>query len=148
MRWTSRSASFAMLAALPAVPCVACSISVAGVPFGAYDTFSPAPTTGAAQIAIECQRGNDRPEIALGSGNSGSYAARTLSGTSDLLQYNLYTSPTYTTVWGDGSGGTATVFPTETSNKSFRATIYGRIPPRQNVRAGTYNDTIFVTIVF
>lgn len=148
MRSTSRALCFAALASFPAAPAAACGISVSGVAFGAYDTFSASPLTSAAQIQLDCPNASANPEIQLGPG-TGSYAARELSGPAGArLQYNLYTSATYLTVWGDGSGGTGTVFPPRVQGKTFRTTIYGRIPARQNVRAGSYGDTIFVTVVF
>lgn len=149
MRSTSRILRLALLAAsLCGAPAFACSISVSGVPFGAYDTLSPSAVITAAQIEIDCQKGNQQPEVALGTGAAGSYAPREMGGPPDVLQYNLFTNATYTTVWGDGRGGTSTVWPAEVRNKSFRATIYGRIPGGQNVHAGSYSDTVFITVNF
>jgi spore coat protein U-like protein len=51
------------------------------------------------------------------------------------------------TVWGDGSAGTSTV-PLRKVNRNRPATttIYGRIPPGQNVSVGAYSDSVTVTI--
>ncbi len=62
----------------------------------------------------------------------------------DYLVYQLYDNTGRTTVWGNGSGGTATI----SMNSSGTATIYGRLPAKQNVSAGAYADTILVTVSF
>jgi spore coat protein U-like protein len=65
------------------------------------------------------------------------------------LNYNLYASAAYSNIWGDGSGATSVV-----SDSKFIAvgttttdyTVYGRIPAGQDAAAGTYVDTIVVTL--
>jgi spore coat protein U-like protein len=70
----------------------------------------------------------------------------------ETLDYDLYTSVARNIVWGNGSGGTATVTLTggtvNAGNRTLTRTIYGRIPAGQAVAMGTYRDTIVVTIVF
>jgi spore coat protein U-like protein len=69
-----------------------------------------------------------------------------LSGTGDVLSYNLY-STSFSTIWGDiASNSSVTGFVNK--DKPLDVTIYGRIPPRQNVSAGSYSDIITVTIDF
>ena len=63
----------------------------------------------------------------------------------NVLEYNLYTDPSRLTVWGDDSAGTVTV--SETASTAEK-TIYGRVPGRQNVPAGTYTDVVLVTISY
>ena len=63
------------------------------------------------------------------------------SAAGDLLAYNLFRESTYATVWDL----TNTVSGTST-NRSIPIgggfTIYGRIPANQDVRAGSYYDTV------
>lgn len=66
------------------------------------------------------------------------------SGLHQLL-YNLYTNATLTTVWGDGTGQSATVGDTQSV---ANYTVCGRIPARQNAHVGVYNDTIVITLTF
>jgi spore coat protein U-like protein len=50
-------------------------------------------------------------------------------------------------VWGDGSAGTQRYFNADPpNNTNIVLTIYGRIPPLQDVSAGAYSDTITATI--
>ena len=70
---------------------------------------------------------------------------RQMASGADILEYNLYTDPSRLTVWGDDSAGTVTV--SETASTAEK-TIYGRVPGRQNVPAGTYTDVVLVTISY
>ncbi|NNC64112.1 MAG: spore coat protein U domain-containing protein [Gammaproteobacteria bacterium] len=64
--------------------------------------------------------------------------------------YNLYSNPARTLVWGDGTGGSLTVFRSKPrpGRQNFSLPVYGRIPPTQSVSPGLYSDDIIVTIVF
>ena len=90
--------------------------------------------------------------VALSQGSSGSYAARTLRrAPSSVLQYNLYTNASRTTVWGNGSGGTGTMGDSmgawfQPNSRTF--TIHGRVPAGQDPALGLHTDTITVTVTF
>ena len=67
----------------------------------------------------------------------------------DEVQYNIFTSATRASVWGDGTGGTATVpvtLPRLTPGQSGAAgaVAYGFVPPLQDVASAEYADTIAV----
>jgi spore coat protein U-like protein len=65
----------------------------------------------------------------------------------DRLNYNLFVNAGRSTVWGDGAPGTSTVFLKNVKkNHPAVATIYGRVPPGQNVSVGSYSDSLTVTI--
>jgi spore coat protein U-like protein len=50
-------------------------------------------------------------------------------------------------IWGDGTGGTSTVFLKNVKkNRPVNTTIYAIVPPQQNVSIGTYSDILTVTI--
>ena len=66
----------------------------------------------------------------------------------DRLAYNFYADPGGASVLGDGSGGTVTRSDRVLKNKPWIVTIYGRIPPGQDVAAGSYSDTLTITINF
>jgi len=115
------------------------------VDFGAYDPFSGADASGTGNIAITCSVGVPY-SISLSSG-SGTYRARSLTSGADVLYYNLYTDASRHVVWGDGAGATATVGGAGTGIATNIA-AHGRIPARQNARAGAYSDDIVVTVDF
>lgn len=54
---------------------------------------------------------------------------------------------TVSTVWGNGTGGTLR-YTSVSSNRPITLTIFGRIPPGQDISTGTYSDTIVVTVDF
>jgi spore coat protein U-like protein len=142
----------AALLLAPASAFAECTISTTSVDFGTYSTTSAAPLNGVGGVRTDC-RHNDAPSgVSISTGGSGSYAMRRMTNGSAQLQYNLFSDASRTSVWGNGSGGTVTVSPPITQSVGLRrireATIYGRIPAGQNVRAGTYTDTMFVTVSF
>ena len=125
-----------------------CSISATSVSFGSYDVFASTPTDTTGTVSFTCS-GNADVTITLSKGASSSYNPRTLNGGADTLNYNLYKDAARTTVWGDGTGSTSTHTQTNVPNNTAQnLTIYGRIPASQDVRAGTYNDSVTVTIDF
>jgi spore coat protein U-like protein len=71
--------------------------------------------------------------------------------TVNMLNYNIYTNPARTTVWGDGTGGTAIRTDSYAMGAGVIARnydVYFRIPASQSVAAGAYADTINVTLMF
>jgi spore coat protein U-like protein len=65
----------------------------------------------------------------------------------NTLNYNLFTTSSHATIWGDGTT------PTQTQSYSAGAgstafTMYGLIPTHQFVPLGLYADTIQVVVSF
>ena len=123
----------------------ACSINVTGVNFGTYDVFSNAALDSTGKINMNCPSGVGY-SISL-SGGSGNHTQRVMSNGAHALNYNLYTAANRAFVWGDATSGGASVSGSGTG-MSVNHVVYGRIPPRQNVRAGSYSDTINLIITF
>lgn len=126
----------------------ACSVNPTSVAFGVYSPFSIASTDTAGTLRVNCDTVTLGYTLLLSPGSAGSYSPRQLSGSGYTLSYNLYTDPLRTIVWGDGGGGTASVSGAFALPGAIDHAIYGRIPAQQNVGAGTYADTITVTINF
>lgn len=107
-------------------------------------------------IVLRCSKGTPytiklNAETTSGSTVTQRLMAPTTTGNPDILDYNLYTTATHTTIWGDGTSGTVTV--TGTGNgvgaaQTITHTVYGQIPAGQDVSPDTYNDTISVTVEF
>lgn len=119
--------------------------------FGAYDVFDPLARPSAATLTVWCDPGGKPPDVTIGIGpsaRSGSISTRQMqlvSGT-DRLNYNLFTDASLTSVWGDGTAGATVVLPSVNPNKNELVTIYGAIPAGQDVSAGTYSDSVLVTV--
>lgn len=140
-----------LLAVLPATDggAVQCSVTTSPINFGTYDVFSTVPADSTADITVSCS-GSTPVTVAINAGRSGSVAQRYMlngGGGADRLNYNLFTTPSMTTAWGDGTGGSKTVHLAIPSKmNSATTTIYGRIPPGQDLRVGNYSDTLTITI--
>lgn len=131
---------------------ITCSVvSVSGVSFGTYDVLSVSPVDTAGTLTFNCTSvlGSDNIVVDISAGGSSSFAARELVAGSDVLEYNLYTNAGRSTVWGDGSSGTSHYGPANPPNgTNFSLTVYGRVPAQQDVPAGSYTDTVVVTIQY
>jgi spore coat protein U-like protein len=133
--------------------CQGCTMSTTSINFGNYDVFSTTPLDAFGTITINCSRNVRRATVTLSvSSTSGSFNPRRMrrSAGSDLLDYNVYTDAARTTIFGDGSQGTSRIRPSRPPGPrvpwSANITMYGRIPPGQNVSVGAYSDTLTATV--
>jgi spore coat protein U-like protein len=146
----------ALLHAPLAAALVSCTTSASGVSFGVYNPLSAAPNVANGSLSITCSLLSGLPtnvpfSVSLSTGGSGTYAPRRLVTGSYALGYNLYSSATYTQIWGDGTGGSffgtgsmPLTLPAPT--RTVSVTMYGRIPAAQDVGPGSYADSIIVTV--
>jgi len=129
-----------------------CSVSASGVNFGTYNPLSGSPDDAAGTVTFSCNVGVGLLmswTVSLSTGSSGSYAPRRLSNGVGTLSYNLYTSAAHSSVWGDGTGVTSVVSDQVlliVGLNTFNYPVYGRIPAGQDAAAGSYTDTIVVTV--
>jgi spore coat protein U-like protein len=74
-----------------------------------------------------------------------------MAGPGANLPYQLYIDAAYTTVWGDGTGGTSTVNGTSlvpVLGGSFSFTVWSSTPALAPIPAGTFSDNIIVTVSY
>jgi len=130
----------------------ACLVTAPNLSFGPYDGLSGAPATTSANVVVTCDE-SPPPTVAIllgPSAGSGGFFPRRMrqdAGT-DFLAYNFYADPGASAVWGDGSGGTVIRSARVFKNKPWTVTIYGRVPPGQDVAVGSYSDLLTITINF
>ena len=125
-----------------------CSISTTGVNFGNYDPSAASPNDSTGSVTYRCNQKN-AITISLNSGTWGNIAQRKMRSVSgDELLYNLYKDPARTVVWGNaGSQLYSDPDPLgRGAGDAVTVSIYARILPLQDVGAGTYSDSITVTI--
>lgn len=125
--------------------------------FGAYDFQANATTpddAGPVSYTTQCTKGSSVAFSVNGGANyahtSGTRAMKS-NGTSDYLNYALYSDANHGTPWAfDSTSGAGTNGPTlnPTSNtQTLTLTIYGRIPAGQDVAvAADYTDAVTVAI--
>ena len=127
----------------------ACTISSSGVSFGVYDVFSAAPTDSTGSVVYDCDPSDKNIRITLSTGSSGTFLQRELASGSNQLAYNLFDDAALLSIWGDGTGGSNFYFiKNPHPQKPVALTIYGRIPQLQDAAAGTYSDSIIVSVDF
>jgi spore coat protein U-like protein len=128
---------------------VRCSIQSQDLNFGPYSTLDPAPNTANTHIEVTCDPPGEVFFVQLFvSDGRAEPLDRIMSRGRNDLHYNIYTDPTYRRVAGDGSNGT--VAPIRIVSGPGRATfrLYGKIPARQLVEAGQYDDRLRLTVEF
>jgi spore coat protein U-like protein len=145
-------------AAMAATANASCGIvSGTSTNFGVYDVVSTAPTDTVATITVRCENldaGNPNTSltIAIGGGSGGSVNGRRMrhtGGSTDILNYGLFRDSGRSAVWGATPNIDAmTQVVKVQNNRSAQAlfTIYGRIPPLQDVTPGDYADQVQVTL--
>lgn len=136
---------FFLLPLLAGAAQAACTVAVTPVDFGSYSPFLNAPSDSMGQVTVNCTEAQTYM-VGMNAGlhAGGAFTGRRLSNGDTYLAYQLYTDAAHTTIWGDGSGGSATV----SRASSDVIALYGRIPAHQSVSAGTFNDTILITITY
>jgi spore coat protein U-like protein len=126
-----------------------CTVSTTALAFGNVDTISGSNFDSTGSLSITCTNGTAWAASAgIGSGSGASFANRRMTAGANLLNYNIYTTAARTVVWGNGTGGTATLPGTGTGTAQS-VTVYGRVASGQtSVPAGSYVDTVAVTVTY
>jgi len=143
--------ALALLLPRAASAVMSCTIlSVPALAFGNYNVFSGAPLDTSTAIAFHCDAvGGATIVIELSRGSSLTFLPRTLKFGAFVLEYNVYRDASHTSVWGDGSSGTSSLGPLQPLNDlDDSRSVFGRIEPGQNAHAGSYTDTLIVTVIF
>ncbi|HEY0113982.1 MAG TPA: spore coat U domain-containing protein [Allosphingosinicella sp.] len=126
-----------------------CTVSTSAVAFGSVNTLDGGNVDATGGITVTCTNGTGWSASAgAGAGSGASMATRKMVSGSNLLSYTLFTDASRTAVWGDGTGSTSQITSTGTgSGQSL--TIYGRVFAGQaSVPAGSYADTVSVTVTY
>lgn len=134
----------AAFAATEPLQAARCEIFPESVSFGAYDPSESGDLDGVGNISINCDE-EVSFTISLSAGTGGSYSSRRMTSGVDQMAYNLFTSTKRIIVWGDGSERSDVV---SGRFQTAEIPVYGLIPARQNIPAGSYGDTIVVTISY
>jgi spore coat protein U-like protein len=128
--------------------------STPALAFGAYDDSSGVATNGATTVVVRCTRiggaNSANVTVQIGPGQWGGVPARQMRSGANPMNYNLYRDAARTLVWGQTAGVdalTLNVGPISNgASLDANFTIYGRIPALQNVPAGTYTDSVQLTV--
>jgi spore coat protein U-like protein len=126
-----------------------CRLIVEPIAFGNYDPLSDNNSKSldaTAALTVMCTRSTQGNVVFDSGQNTGDPSQRFLAFGSHRLSYQLFRDADRTQTWGKGAGAVSFV------SSGFRApqliTVYGRIPPGQEVAAGTYTDVLTATVDF
>lgn len=133
-----------------------CSVSSPGLAFGSYQPFIPSALTSNASVSIACTGivGGGSYSLALGPtvvGPGDRISTRYLANPSggDLMAFNVYTNATFSTIWGDSTGGSMLGGNIAAGDSNQLLTVYGRIPAGQNtLKTGSFSGTMTVTLTY
>ncbi len=123
----------------------ACSIAGSTIDFGTYSAGQQAALDADGAVSYSgCPAST--LTIALDGGSAGDVANRAMTnGSGDILNYQLYRNSARNQVWGEGAEAQQVVLLVPGAGD---VQVYGRIPGSQSVPAGTYTDTVNVTLTF
>jgi len=127
-----------------------CTVAASPMSFGAPSAIGGANVDTTSTITLQCTNGASY-DVALDLGLNAASGQRYMSNgaaTPVKIPYNVYTDSGRTTSWGNTSG-TDTVAGTAGTSGAVSLTAYGRIPSTAtSVGAGSYTDTVTVTVTF
>jgi spore coat protein U-like protein len=131
----------------------ACTVSATNLAFGNY-TPTAGAVPGTSTVTVNCTVGTTGT-VSLNQGLTGTIAQRQMSGptgTTTKLFYNLYTTNTYATIWGNTAGATQAVTGAGlAAANATTLTVYGNLPDNANNQAaavGAYTDTVTVSVAY
>ncbi len=117
-----------------------CTVQPATLNFNAYSLVQLDATTN---ISVTCTNGTPY-NITLSAGSSGSITARTMvNSAGDPLTYQIYKDSARLNVWGTAA---ADLLASTGTGAAQPHTIYGRIFGAQTATAGSYSDTVTITV--
>lgn len=125
----------------------ACAVSASNLSFGNYNPTLGAPNDNQTSLLVTCTNGSSyNVGLDAGAGTSATVAARKMMHSSNALSYTLYRDSNRTLVWGDSVG--SNTLASSGTGAAQTINIYGRIAAAQTAPAGSYSDTITVTVTF
>lgn len=126
-----------------------CVVSTSPIAFGNVNVTNNSNVDAAGSLSVTCTNGTPWSAAAdAGSGLGADLSVRKMTSGANLLNYALYTDSNRTSLWGDGIEGTSTIAGTGSGVAQSRD-IYGRVPAGQTgVPAGSYADTVTVTVSY
>lgn len=122
----------------------AMSFGTMGIPFAIANTNS----TGTASVGYTCVNTGVAPKIRLGQGlhpaegSTNAAPLRRLSDGTNFISYGLYSDESHSTPWENSNGVAGAA-----DGTAKTVTVYG-VATAANVPAGTYTDTVVVSVDF
>jgi spore coat protein U-like protein len=110
-------------------------------------TLLAASTDVQTSFAVQCTSATAfNVGLDAGAAPGGTVATRLMTSGAGTVGYKLYSNAAYTTNWGNTIGNDTV--PGTGSGGPAVLTVYGRVPPQATPAAGTYSDTVTVTVTY
>lgn len=125
-----------------------CSVSATNLNFGSVGPLiSNVDATNS--ISVTCTNGTPwTASLNAGTGAGATVALRQMTGSGGAtVNYTIYQNAARTQIWGDGTSGTSVLSGTGAGSPQGQ-TGYGRAPAQTTPPAGTYSDTVVVTLTY
>ena len=147
---TSYAATASDNMAVSTTVALSCTITAGALTFSNYDPTSAGDSDATANITTTCTSGG-AVVITLGQGSNSaegsndSIPVREMNGSAGNLGYDVYTDSDRSIVWGNTSD---TGWAFTASGSAETTVVYGRIPASQAVGAGSFSDSVAVTLTY
>jgi spore coat protein U-like protein len=134
-----------------------CQVTATPIAFGAYNPLNAGGTAATGSWSVICNATGSGSAtvsgtLSLSTGDSGNYASRRMMSGANTLLYNIYLTPAYAQIIGNGSAGTysPSASGTVAAGQAYQVTgaFYGLIAAAQDVAPGIYSDSIVVTVTY
>jgi spore coat protein U-like protein len=123
-----------------------CTVTNGTLSFGNYAPTATGNVDQTGTFTVACTKGTGAT-VGLGDGNNFLSGARRMNNASEFLTYELYKETDRTNVWGN-SGGALVTLTAAASNTPQTLTVFGRIPPGQDVSVGSFGDSVQITVTY
>ena len=113
--------------------------------FTAYVPDAIADNDSQGTISVRCTKGTPVTiSMDAGQGSGATEAIRKLTSANDKLNYSIYTDSSRSDLWGSGTDKVSTFGDGLLSTTTLD--VYGRIIAGQDVKPGSFSDTVTVTL--
>ena len=117
------------------------------ISFTAYVPDAEDANDAATTVKVNCTKGTQVTiSMDKGQGTGASTTTRKLASANDSLNYSLYTDTSRSDVWGEDAD--AVVFSGAGLLSQTTLDVYGRIAAGQDVKPGSFSDTVTVTLSY
>ncbi len=129
---------------------VNCRLVVPPLAFGTYDPLAAnasQPADASAVLSVTCTR-NTSAALSFDAGlHPPGPGIRAMKGPGpETLQYQIYRDSAHSQVWGTGGDALQLVSKGIAQPQEF--TVFGRIPPQQEIEPGAYSDVLTAAVDF
>ncbi len=124
----------------------ACTLIINNFTFGRYVSGQATSLNGSWGMTVNCDSFQTITATVTPSNGTGNYFLRLMNqvGGDDTLGYQLYTDWNHTTIWGDGTQATSPI--TNSGAGVVVLDVFGKVGASQNIRPGSYEESIVVTV--